>query len=149
MITTDNLPQTYQPYQQLTLCSNRLEGGGHLIKIGDFLPLLIGKGPTPQIWLQAPSDASGKKFAVLINASVPTHPAMSVSTENGALVIYAAGKLVLRVRQQSEDQAEVEELDLRPLGFNIFGDRKSLNAGGVHMSSNSFVGVGTLLAFGN
>ncbi len=64
-------------------------------------------------------------------------------------MIYAAGKLVLRVRQQSEDQAEVEELDLRPIGFNIFGDRKSLNAGGVHMSSNSFVGGGTLLAFGS
>jgi hypothetical protein len=148
VITKDNLPPTYQPYQQLTLCSNRLIGGGHLIQTGNSFPLLIGKGPTPQIWLQAPTDPAGKAFAPLVSASVATHPAVSVSTEGGALVVYAGGQLVLRVRQISDQQAEVDELDLRPIGFNIFGNKTHLNAGGMNMSGNTVAGGGTFLAFG-
>lgn len=148
MITKDNLPSTYQPYQVLNLCSNQLIDGGHLIQIGTALPLLIGRGETPQVWLQAPTDPSGKIFAPLVSASVSNHSAVSVSYENGALIVYAGGKLVLRVRQINDQQAEVEELDLRPIGFNIYGNKASLNAGGMHMSSNSMSGGGTFLAFG-
>ena len=148
MITRENLPATYRPYQQLTLCSNHLIGGGHLIQTGNSLPLLIGMGPTPQVWLQAPIEPSGKAFAPLVAASVSTHPAVSVSTESGALVIYAGGTLVLRVRQVSPQHAEVDELDLRPIGFNIYGNKTSLNAGGMHMSGNTVAGGGTFLAFG-
>lgn len=148
MITKDNLPSTYQPYQQLTLCSNNLIGGGHLLQIGQSLPLLIGRGATPQIWLQAPTDPSGKSFAPLVTASVAAHPAASVYTGGGALVVYAGGQLVLRVRQITDQKAEVEELDLRPIGFNIFGNKAALNAGGMHMSGNTVAGGGTFLAFG-
>lgn len=148
MITKDNLPSTYQPYQQLILCSNHLLGGGNLLQVGKSLPLLIGRGATPQIWLQAPADPSGHMFAPLVTASVAVHPAASVSTESGALVVYAGGKLVLRVRQISDQQAEVEEMDLRPIGFSIFGNKNSLNAGGMHMSGNTVAGGGTFLAFG-
>lgn len=148
MITKDHLPPTYLPYQQLTLCSNLLIGGGHLIQTGNALPLLIGKGPTPQVWLQAPTDPSGKAFAPLVSASVATHPAVSVSSESGALRVYAGGTLVLRVRQINDQQAEVDELDLRPIGFNIFGNKSSLTAGGMHMSGNAVSGGGTFLALG-
>ncbi|AMK78162.1 MULTISPECIES: hypothetical protein [Methylomonas] len=148
MITKQNLPSAYQPYQQLTLCSNHLIGGGYLIQIGGSLPLLIGKGAIPQVWLQAPTDPSGKVFAPLVSASVAAHPAVSVSTDDGALLVYAGGQLVLRVRQTNDQEAEVEALDLRPIGFNIYGDRKSLSAGGMHMSDNTVAGGGTFLAFG-
>lgn len=148
MITKDNLPPTYQPYEQLTLCSNSLIGGGQLIQTGNSFPLLIGKGATPQIWLQAPTDPAGKAFAPLVSASVATHPAVSVFTEGGALVVYAGGQLVLRVRQISDQQAEVDELDLRPIGFNIFGNKTHLIAGGMNMSGNTVAGGGTFLAFG-
>lgn len=148
MITKDTLPSTYSPYQQLNVCSNRVIGGGHLLQAGKALPLLIGKGPIPQVWLQAPTDPLGKAFAPLVAASVATHPAVLVSTEGGALVVYVGGKLVLRVRQVNDQQAEIDELDLRPIGFNIFGNKSSLNAGGMHMSGNTVAGGGTFLAFG-
>lgn len=148
MITKDNLPSTYLPYQQLTLCSNRLIGGGHLIQIGNALPLLIGRGEIPQVWLQAPTDPSGTVFAPLVLASVSAHPAASVSVDKGILRVFAGGQLVLQVRQISKEEAEVDALDLRPIGFNIYGDKASLNAGGMHMSGNSIAGGGTFLALG-
>lgn len=148
MITRDNLPTSYRPYEQLTFCSNRLIGGGHLIQIGDKLPLLIGQGEIPQVWLQAPADSSGNQFALLVSASVAAHQAVSVTAEDGVLRIYAGGHLVLQVRPIGVQQAEVELLDLRPIGFNIYGDKSSLNAGGMQMASNTVGGGGTFLAFG-
>lgn len=148
MITKDNLPPNYQAYTRLLLCSNSLIGGGHLLQIGQSLPLLIGRGTMPQVWLEAPTDPSGKDFAPLVTASVAVHPAASVFTEDGALVVYAGGQLVVRVRQVDDQQAVVEKLDLRPIGFNIFGDEKSLNASGMQMSGNTVSGGGTLLGFG-
>ena len=55
---------------------------------------------------------------------------------------------MLQVRQISAEEAEVDALDLRPIGFNIYGDKVSLNAGGLHMSGNSIAGGGTFLALG-
>lgn len=63
-------------------------------------------------------------------------------------MVYAGGELVLRVRQVNDQQAEVDKLDLRPIGFNIFGDKSSLNAGGMRMSGNTVAGGGTFLAYG-
>lgn len=37
-------PNNLKKLQKLTICSNELIGGGDLIKIGDFVPLVIGVG---------------------------------------------------------------------------------------------------------
>ena len=148
MITKSNLPVAYQPYGRLTLCSNLLIGGGHLIQIGDILPLLVGKGEIPQIWLQAPTDIAGQTFTQLVIASVAAHPAILLNFEGGILSVSAGGKSILRVRGVGPDEAIVEFLDLRPVGFNIVGDKESLNAGGMKMSRNTISGGGTFLSLG-
>ena len=148
MITKSNLPEAYHPYGRLTLCSNLLIGGGHLIQIGDILPLLVGKGEIPQIWLQAPTDIAGKAFTQLVIASVAAHPAILLNFESGVLSVSAGGKNILRVRGIGPDEATVDLLDLRPVGFNIVGDKESLNAGGMQMSGNTVSGGGTFLALG-
>lgn len=148
MITKSNLPVAYQPYGRLTLCSNLLIGGGNLIQIGDILPLLVGKGEIPQIWLQAPTDIAGQTFTQLVIASVAAHPAILLNFEGGILSVSAGGKSILRVRGVGPDEAIVDFLDLRPVGFNIVGDKESLNAGGMKMSRNTISGGGTFLSLG-
>ena len=148
MITRDNLPEGYRPYGRLTLCSNLLIGGGHLIRIGEVLPLLIGNGDIPQIWLQTPTDQNGKNFIQLVVASVASHPAVLVSVTGGILSVSAGGKKVLQVREAGPDEAVVDLLDLRPVGFNIYGDKNGLSAGGMQMSGNTVSGGGTFLALG-
>jgi hypothetical protein len=148
MITKNALPEGYHPYGKLTLCSNLLIGGGHLIQVGEVLPLLVGSGEIPKVWLQAPTDPSGKNFIQLVVASVATHPAVLVSIVGGILNVSAGGKRVLQVRGVGPDEAAVELLDLRPVGFNIFGDKDGLSAGGMQMSGNTVSGGGTFLALG-
>ena len=148
MITRTSLPSTYRPYQNLTVCSNLLIGGGHLVVLGEVLPLLVGSGEGPTVWLQAPTDKSGKHYVSLVTASVASHPAVGVVSDKDGLTVSVAGVPVIHVKQVDRDSAVIDLLDLRPVGLNIYGDASALTAGGATFSQNTFSGVGTLIAFG-
>lgn len=149
MITRATLPNTYKPYQRLTVCSNMLIGGGYLVALGDVLPLLVGSGEGPTIWLQAPIDKSGKNYVPLVTASVASHPAVGVVGNRDGLTVSIGGVPVIHVDQVDQNSAVINHLDLRPVGLNIFGDASSLTAGGSTFSQNTFSGGGTLLALGS
>lgn len=148
MITSSSLPKTYIPYQNLSLCSNSIVGGGHLIVVGEVVPLLIGSGETPKVWLQAPTDNTGKSYVPLVVESVAAHPTVTVTSDGSSLSIYAGGTQVLHIAQRSRESAVVDILDLRPIGFNVFGTASSLHAGGMKFSTSTFSGGGTIFAFG-
>ena len=145
MIKLSKLPKGYQSYSVLTLCSNRLLNGGAVIAVGDVPPLLIGKGSKPQIWLQALQSPQSKKFILLVDASISCHPMVRVEEVGRQIVVKANGVTILKVEQTEEDQAIVYALDLRPLGFNVFGDTSELFAGGMVFSDSTFAGGGVLV----
>jgi hypothetical protein len=123
-------------------------GGGHVVAVGEVLPLVIGKGEKPQIWLKAISNPKSKEFVSIIEASVSRHPAVEVLEENGSVVVTIQGNKVLVVRQESENKAVVSQLDLRPVGLNLVGNEGSLTAGGSTFSGNTMGGGGVLIGFG-
>jgi len=148
MITRNNLPANYQPYNSLTICSNTLLGGGHIVAVGETLPIVIGRGTKPQIWLQAMSAPNSKKFVSIIESSVSNHPAVEVIEEEGAIVVTIQGIKVLVVKADSDQAATVSQLDLRPIGLNLFGNQSSLTAGGSTLSNNTMSGGAVLIGFG-
>lgn len=148
MITMNSKPNGYQPYKTLTICSNTIKGGGNLVSIGEVLPLLIGKGDKPQIWLLALANSEKNEFITVVERSISKHPIVKVYEENKQLNVMLSGDIILSVRQDNEDKATVTKLDLRPLGINIHGNEKSLNVGGGTFSNNSMSGGGTLIGLG-
>lgn len=148
MITLNSKPNGYKPFEILTICSNTIKGGGNLVSIGDVLPLLIGKGDKPQIWLLALANSKNNEFVTVVERSISKHPAVKVYEENGLLNVMISGDIVLSVRQDSEDKVTVTSLDLRPLGLNMHGNEDSLNVGGGSFSRNSMSGGGTLIGLG-
>lgn len=148
MITIENLPTGYAPYQDLTFCSNNILGGGHIFAMGKVLLLLIGIGHSPRVWLQAVAAPGGKEFVTIVADSKSTHPAVTVSAFESKVVISVRGKTVLIVESKSDRQAEVSEADFRPLGLNIFGNSDGLNLGGTQLSHNTFSGVGVAFGLG-
>lgn len=147
MITRAALPPTFTAYEKLTVCSNELIGGGHIIALGEMLPLLVGCGESPMVWLQAPTDKTGKNFVPLVVASVASHPAVSVVSSVDGLSISVGGTPVLHVVQTSSTTAVIDFLDLRPVGLNISGNATALIAGGATLSRNTFSGGSTLIVF--
>lgn len=147
--TRTNLPKTYQPYQTLTVCNNKLIGGVHVVEIMGVLPLIIGKGDKPQVWLQAISNPEKKEFISVVESSISKYPAVIVKEINNAIVITIQGKDVLRVKEISKDKAIVDLMDFRPIGLNLFGDDKFLNMPNGTLSGNSMSGGGVLLGLGS
>lgn len=148
MITRENLPKSYVPYDSLVICSNTMKGGGHIVAVDNELPLVIGSGEKPQIWLQAMSNPDSKDFVSIVEASVSKHPAVELLEKNGNIEITIGDKVVMVVRQDSTEKAVVTQLDLRPIGLNIFGDESSLKVGGSNFSRNTMSGGGVLIGFG-
>lgn len=147
MITKNSLPKSYVPYASLIVCSNSLLGGGHIVSIGDVLPIVIGRGEKPMIWLQALTKPESKEFVPIVEGSISKHPAVKIYEENDVLKVSVSGTTVLSVRATAENSADVDELDLRPLGFNLHGDSSTLMVGTSKFSGNSMSGGGILIGF--
>lgn len=148
MITTGNIPTNYKPYQNVNFCSNNIIGGGHIFAMGNVLPLLIGMGALPRIWLQAVSAPGSKEFVTIVADSKPTHPAVNVAIYEGKIIISVQGRTVLVAEAREEQFAVVSEVDFRPLGLNVFGNSSNLSLGGMQLSHNTFSGVGVAFGLG-
>ncbi len=144
----NNLPKSYSQYDQLTVCSNKILGGGHIMSIGDVLPLIIGAGDKPQIWLQAASDGQSKNYISIVENSVSKHPAIDIIELSGVITVKLQGKAILSVKSTSEKSAVVELMDFRLIGFNIYGDSSSLKVGGSTFTGNTMSGGGVLIGLG-
>lgn len=148
MITVNNLPKSYTPFDTLVVCSNTLIGGVNVVAIGDVLPLLIGKGFKPKIWLQAVAKPDSRDFVTIVEESISKHPAVKIYEENDVIRVELSGILVLAVKSMGENSAEVETLDFRPLGLNMHGTKGSLTAGGSIFSKNTMSGGKVFIGFG-
>lgn len=148
MITKNSLPSSYVPYASLIVCSNSLLGGGHIVSIGDVLPIIIGKGEKPMVWLQALTKPESKEFVTIVEGSISKYPAVKIYEENFVLKVSISGTMVLSVRSTADDSADVDELDLRPLGLNLHGDSSMLMVGASKFSGNSMSGGGILIGVG-
>lgn len=147
MITQDNKPKNYTPLDILKICSNIISDGGHLVAIGDVLPILIGKGEKPKVWLQAIADAKSNTFVSIVEESISKHPNVKVFENDGYLTIMVAEKVVLGVKMTGDNTANIDKLDFRPIGLNMYGDSESLNIDDSSFSGNFMSGGGTLIGF--
>lgn len=147
MITFNNLPKSYIPYHTLVICSNTLIGGGAVLSIGEALPLLIGKGDKPKIWLQGIEKDHSTNYVTIVEESISKHSSVKIYEENNVIKIELSGTLLLAVKSTGNDSAEIEVLDLRPLGFNIYGDKYVLTAGGSTLSQNTMTGGKVFIGF--
>ncbi|MBD2858743.1 hypothetical protein IB286_06930 [Spongiibacter sp. KMU-158] len=145
MITLEKLPDDYVPYETLTICSNKMIGGGHIVSVGGSLPVVIGKGGKPQIWLQALVNPETNEFLPIVEASISTHPAVKVLEKDKLIIVEIQKQKVLSVKTLSKDSAEVTQLDLRPIGLNLIGDTSKLTAGSSTFSRNTMSGGGSVL----
>jgi hypothetical protein len=140
MITTGNLPADYRPFSELTVCGNRVTGGGLLFVLGDAPLLLVGQGSQPMIWLQAPTTPGSRQLEPIVESSISKHPAVSVISRHGFLDVQIANTTLVRVQRTGEQSAAIDVIDLRPIGLNITGDPSELRVAGSRHRRSSFSG---------
>lgn len=147
MIRVSKLPASYTPYGVTKLCTNTVVGGTLLMTVGDVVPVLFGKGSKPQIWLQTIESPQSKKFIELVDASISVHPKIRIEESDNKIFVRLDGIIILILEQTGDDELTVYQVDLRPLGLNLYGDSTGLYSGGVSFTSSTFTNVGTIMAF--
>lgn len=150
MITLMNVPKNLRKLDELVLCSNLVKGGGFPFAVKDVLPLVIGGGERPQIWLQALTDPVNNTFLTLVDNSISRNPSIKVFEDpnTGVMQIYLQQLPILQVKLEGEKRAVISLLDLRPLGLNIWGNSIELNISGSKFSRNTVEGVGVFINLG-
>jgi hypothetical protein len=147
MITTQNLPADYQPFDEVIWCSNRVRGGAPLALVGEAVPVLIGKGQPLRVWLQVRKESQEAPFEPVVEASVPRYPSIRVEGSNRGVIVSMGAKVLLQVREDG-GKAIVENIDLRPLGLLLYGDLSHLMVGSNRFAKASISGGKAFIAMG-
>lgn len=140
-------PEGYFAVEELVICSNRLTGGGVPIRVKDFVPLFVGKGEVPIIWLSATKDGIEWNEVVRANNSLNEEYKISFPDEKSVLIRFH-NLVVLHAFIQAENAIEIDSLDLRPLGLDFHGNKKGLFLGTNAFAGNVFQGVAAMVKIG-
>jgi hypothetical protein len=147
-MTLNDFPPEYAPFNAVEICGNRFLNGKALFTIDDSVPLLIGNGTTPRVWLYIPISPSGNDWRQLVRDNRSLHPKVSTTIEKGKVSIRAEGKLVLEGTKADENTLQILSIDLRPFGMNIYSEKGELVAISTRLSGNLFRNINVMVAIG-
>lgn len=146
MKTESKLPKEYSPFQELVVCSNESINGVILLEVNKSIALLVGQGDHPSVWLSVPrADKSGEQVHIVRNNQT-LHEGFAVVLPKNATVVLFGATVLLHVEKLSDQRAEVIELDFRPIGLSIYGDKNGLYVGTNLLADNTFTNVHTMIA---
>ena len=144
-----DLPTQYEPFGTVRIGSNTLIHVKALASVGSNLPLLVGKGAAPRVWISIPADRTGSRWYPLVKDNFSTHADVKVDARTKVTFVRTPQATVLTALRVSDDVLSIQKLDLRPFGLNIYADEGSLNVMGNKLTKNEFrnvqvvIGVGT------
>jgi len=145
---TSVIPQDYSPSPSIDLCGNTITNYQFLFDIEGLVPILIGDGEVPRIWMYA--KTSDGKYGSIIEDSVSKNSLIKVDFffKDKYLEIssiHGQGNMILSL--DFGGVLKIRILDLRPLGYNIYGNDDKLVVAGSTYSGNKFNNVHTLFKF--
>ncbi len=115
------------------------------LRVGNFSPVLIGKGEFPMIWLYMMVDGNAWVPLVINNSS--EHSDVRVEKNpNKNIIITIKNTVVLSAFKKDDDYCIVDRMDLRPVGFNFYGDKNGLMMGSSTYEGNVFQGMKHIVA---
>lgn len=139
------LPESYAPTEDIIFCGNNISNYQFLIEDNGFHPILIGRGEIPRIWLFAKSEYD--EIIALIDDSVSVVNQIKVDIQNSKKRIeikdIPSGTMVLKL--EYNEVLKINEIDLRTIGYNIFGKESQLMVGDTTIIGNTFNNVKTII----
>jgi hypothetical protein len=116
----DSLPKEFTPYKQLEIATNKIIDGVALVSVNGFIPVLIGKGETPEIWVTIPADQQGKEWRPIVSNNTSLLEVITVITKGKVIGVAMGDDIVLEVKEITSESAEITKCNLRPFGINVF-----------------------------
>ncbi|WP_342349338.1 hypothetical protein [uncultured Nitrospira sp.] len=116
----DSLPKEFTPYTQLEIATNKLVDGVALVSVNGFIPVLIGRGDAPEIWVTIPADQQGKEWRPIVSNNTSLLDVITVIAKGKVIEVALADEIVLEVKEITSESAEITKCNLRPFGINVF-----------------------------
>jgi len=145
----DSLPTGYQQPEKLIIASNSLINVQAIIEINGSLPILIGDGKKPRIWLYIPANKEGTEWYPLVKDNFSTNKDVLLMGKSNSVVIATPQGNVLECEKKSSGEIEVTKLDLRPFGIDFLAAGNAISIMGNTFSSNSFVNARVMFGVGS
>ena len=149
-MTNIDLPKQFVMFEELNFCSNILQNCNIPVVIDDKPIVLVGKGDQPQIWLWGLANQKTKELVQIVSSnSVRILKApIRVESKNDFTCVKLNDTIIIKAVKLSDEKAAIEQIDMRPIGFNIHGNSSTLNVGTNVMAGNQMVGGRAFIALG-
>ena len=144
----DSLPTSYSVPGKLMIGTNRLENVTALVTFNNYVPVLIGEGETPRVWLTIPANSKGTEWYPLVKDNFSTHPDVKVLTSNHNVQISTPDGIVVDAETFEDGSIDVHTLNLRPFGLNIHAEQGKLVIMNSTFSKNRMKNVKVMVGIG-
>ena len=132
-------PEGYQVIPEIVICSNKGTNGTQLISMGNVIPVIFGKGLIPIVWLYMKVNDIWETV-VSGNTSNSSQVTVIMDQVSRNIIVKTIDIILIDATMINDNSCVVNKLDLRPIGFNIYGDNTELQLGGIRLSGNGFNG---------
>ena len=143
-----DLPKEFIAFEELDFCSNILQNCAIPVEVDDEPIVLVGNGEQPRIWLWGLVDLKSKGLAAVVSSNINkifTAP-IKIESKDSYTCVKLNEIIIIKTVKFSDKKAVVEQLDMRPLGFNIYGNAGVLNVGTIPMVGNAIVNCRVAIA---
>lgn len=144
------IPKEFEPLEEILFCSNSLKNTNFIIDDDGFYPVLLGKGELPKVWIYGHENRN--RIIPIIENNQPKLSKIKFDhfPKNKRINISVAGGeedyTILDLHYN--EIIEVVKIDLRPIGYNIFGNEEHLKVGEVELSNNNISGAKAFIGLG-
>lgn len=144
----DSLPSNYRAPKNVDLFGNTLRNVKIIISINGVVPILVGDGKKPRIWIQAPSNAEGTEWYPLIRDNLSSVPQILVLGNDKTTKISTPNGVILEAEKCNDGSISIKKFDLRPFGINIYGEKDSFYFLNNAFKKSTFNNVETMFSVG-
>ena len=145
----DSLPKHYRAPEKVVIGSNTLENVNIIMSFNGFVPLLIGDGDIPHVWLNIPANNEGTEWYPLVKDNFSTNSKVLVKETKTSLKISTPDGVVLECKKKEDGSIVVLLLNLNPFGLKVESDANQLSIMNQTFQKNGFKNVGTMFGIGN
>lgn len=145
---SSNLPSNYHVPRRLALGTNVLEGVKLIVSFNGYVPILIGDGDNPRVWLNIPANRDGTEWYPLVKDNFPASKKVSILESEGSVQITIPDGVVLKCQKKNNGTIDVSYLNLEPFGLNVIADEERLVVMGNTFTGNVFKNVGAMVSIG-
>ena len=144
----DSLPSNYKSPKKMKIGTNTLKNVNIILSFKGFVPILIGDGKKPRIWLNIPANKEGTEWYPLIKDNFSTNSNVIVIETKNSIKVTTPDGIVVECIKMADGTIDVSRLNLKPFSLDVEADPTVLKIMNQQFTSSEFKNVGTMIGIG-